>query len=106
MPALLPLRNHPELIIGRHPSWPPIWVHTRTEPYKELTGEVGVFTGTILYEFAPTRLYVQMEFNGERYLGCLMTQTAVFNRQLHDLLQNHIGLSIKEIGDLDLSHTL
>ena len=106
MPSSLQLRDHPQLIIGRHPSWPPVWVHTRTEPYKKLTGEVGVFTGTILFEFAPTRLFVKMEFEQERYLGCLLVQDAIFARQLHSFLKNLIGLSIKEIGDLDLSHTL
>ena len=39
-------------------------------------------------------------------MGCLWVQDAIFSRQLHQLLQNHIGLSIKEVGDLDLSHTL
>jgi len=47
-----------------------------------------------------------MEFEQEPYLGCLLTHDASFAIQLHKLLQNHIGLTIKEIGDLDLSHTL
>jgi len=47
-----------------------------------------------------------MEFEQEPYLGLLMVQDATFARVLHQFLQNHIGLTIKQIGDLDLSHTL
>jgi len=73
---------------------------------QRLTGEVGVFTGTKLYEQAPTRLFVQMEVGGEPYLGCLLTHDAIFCHQLHEFLKNYIGLAIREVGDLDLSHTL
>ena len=103
---ILPLREHPQFDFAGRSTWPPIWAHTRKSPYKRLTGEVGVFTGTKLYEQAPTRLFVKMEFEQEPYLGCLLTHDASFAIQLHKLLQNHIGLTIKEIGDLDLSHTL
>ena len=101
----LPLRDHPQLIIGRLLSWPPIWVHTRSLPYKTITGEIGVFTGTRVYEL-PTRLFVQMEHEQQPYVGLLLVKDAVFSRQLHEFLKNYIGLSIKEVGDLDLSHTL
>ena len=101
----LPLRDHPQLIIGRLLSWPPIWVHTRSLPYKTITGEIGVFTGTRVYEL-PTRLFVQMDYEQQPYIGLLLVKDTIFSRQLHDLLQKHVGLSIKEIGDLDLSHTL
>src|SRR5262245_44707253 len=47
-----------------------------------------------------------MEFECEPYMGCLVVQGAAFALQLHKLLRDHIGLSIKEIGDLDLSGKL
>jgi len=47
-----------------------------------------------------------MEYDGEPYLGTLMVDDAAFARKLHDFLQKHIGLSIKEVGNLDLSHML
>jgi len=103
---MLPLRDHPQFNFFGHSGWPPVWAHTRSKLYKRLTGEVGVFTGTKLYEHAPTRLFVKMEFAQEPYLGCVLTHDAIFARQLHNFLQNYIGLSIKEVGDLDLSHTL
>jgi len=103
--ARLALRDHPQLNFLGRSSWPPIWVHTRTQPYKRIIGEVGVFTGTRLYELRP-RLFVQMEYEQQPYVGCLVTDNVVFALELHQFLLNHIGLSIKEIGDLDLSHTL
>jgi len=81
-------------------------VHTRTKPYKRLTGEVGTFTGSVCYEHAPTRLFVKMEFAHEPYMGCLVLQDNIFCYQLHELLKKHVGSTIKEIGDLDLSQTL
>ena len=102
----LVLRDHPQLNFLGRSSWPPIWVHTRTTPYKKLTGEVGTFIGSICYEYATTRLFLKMAFERQPYLGCLVVQDAIFCHQLHDFLRKHIGLSIKGIGDLDLSQTL
>jgi len=47
---------------------------------------------------------VKMAFDLKPYIGCLLVQDAVFSRQLHGFLKNLIGLSIKEVGDLNLSH--
>ena len=105
MPTLS-LQDHPQLNFLPRSSWPPIWVHSHATLYKRLIGEVGTLTGIILTEYMPTKLYVKMEFEEERYLGLLTVQDAAFARQLHDFLQNYIGLTIKEIGDLDLSHNV
>src|SRR5215475_10806128 len=102
----LALQDHPQLNFLPRSSWPPIWVHTRSQPYKRLIGKVGMFTGTILTKEIPKGLYVKMEFEQDCYLGLLMVQDAVFARQLHGFLQSYIGLSIKEVGDLDLSEML
>jgi hypothetical protein len=42
----------------------------------------------------------------ESYLGTLLFRDAAICRLIYNLLQNHIGASIKEIGDLDLFRTL
>ena len=44
--------------------------------------------------------------NGRTYMGAVGFDGSVFCRQLYSLLKLKVGLSIKEIGDLDLSHTL
>jgi hypothetical protein len=47
-----------------------------------------------------------MEYEGRRYMAALGFDDAAFCSQLYIFLQSKIGLSIREIGDLDLSHTL
>ena len=89
-------------------NWPPIWVSgAGSKTYKKNLGEVGTLIGVILNEAAPDKLFLRMEIKSERrYMGCLAFNDHVFCRQLYIFLQGHIGKSIKEIGDLDLSHTL
>ncbi len=39
-------------------------------------------------------------------MGALVLNDKAFCRQLYSILQDSVGKSIKEIGDLDLSYTL
>jgi hypothetical protein len=81
------LRDHPQMNFAGYANWPPIWVSgAGSKTFKKQLGEVGTLIGVILNEAAPDKL--------------------LFCRQLYIFLQGHIGKSIKEIGDLDLSHTL
>ena len=101
------LRDHPQMNFAGYANWPPIWVSgAGSKTYKKNLGEVGTLIGVILNEAAPDRLFLRMEIKTERYMGCLAFNDHVFCRQLYIFLQGHIGKSIKEIGDLDLSHTL
>jgi hypothetical protein len=86
-------------------NWPPSWVSTRSLPPEKLNGEIGTLKAVKLYDLTPNRCFLIIEFQTRRYMGSLLFQDAVFCRQLHDLLQQHLGRSIKEIGDLDLSFT-
>jgi len=47
-----------------------------------------------------------MEYEKYIYMGCLVFDDATFCKEIHDLLQLHIGSSIKDIGSIDLSHIL
>ena len=101
------LRDHPQMNFAGYPNWPPIWVSAAgSKTYKKTSGEVGILLGLIFNKAAPDRLFLRMENRTGRYLGCLAFNDHVFCRQLSIFLQDHIGKSIKEIGDLDLSHTL
>jgi hypothetical protein len=102
------LRDHPQMNFAGYANWPPIWVSgAGSETYKKNLGEVGTLIGVILNEAAPDKLFLKMEITSDRqYMGCLAFDDQVFCRQLYIFLQDHIGKSIKEIGDLDLSHTL
>jgi hypothetical protein len=74
-------------------------------PRKKMSGEIGTLTSTAFFPEIPTRLFLIIEFENQPYLGCLVFTEAVFCQQLNAFLQDHLGRSIVEIGDMDLSHT-
>jgi len=47
-----------------------------------------------------------MDLESQRYLGTLLFTDKKFCWLICKLLKNRTGMSIKEIGDLDLSYTL
>jgi len=95
------LRDHPGIR-----SWPPIWVHSRSHPVRKQNGEIGTLTGVVFHEDIQRRLFLAIDFEGERYMGGLAFGNAALCKRLYSILQNHVGQSIKQIGDLDLSYTL
>lgn len=86
--------------------WPPVWVNTRTAPTKKINGEVGILIRTTFHPDMPKRLFLRMEMDKQPYMGCLVFSDPHFCQQLNRLLQDQLGRSLKEIGDLDLAHTL
>ena len=101
------LRDHPQMNFAGYANWPPIWVSgAGSKTYKKNLGEIGTLIGVILNNAAPDKLFLRMEIKTGRYVGCLAFNDHVFCRHLYIFLQDHIGKSIKEIGDLDLSYTL
>lgn len=54
-------------------------------------------------ESIPTAIFMKMEFKAREYMGFLSVGDAVFCLQLDKLLNHHIGRSIEEIGDIDVS---
>jgi hypothetical protein len=101
----LKLKDHPALNRFDLSTWPPVWVNAR-QPNKQLIGAGGVFERSMFHEKTPDRLFLQIEFEGARYLGCLMARDSSFCRQLHSFLRNHIGKTVRDIGDLDVSFML
>ena len=97
------LRDHPALTISGIPSWPPVWVRRRTKATRKVYGELGVFTGSVFNESMPTAIFMKMEFKAREYMGFLSVGDAVFCLQLDRLLNQNIGRSIEEIGDIDIS---
>jgi len=100
------LRDHPLLSYRGIASWPPVWINIRDFEAKKLTGEIGVLTHALLHDDVPTKCFLAIEFERVQYMGSVIFEDPAFCRQIHALLQPHIGRSIKEIGSLDLSYTL
>ena len=102
------LRDHP--LIQRHniPTWPPTWSNLVRGggSYYSVKGEVGILKKVSRNSVVPNLCFIQIEHNGDSYAGALVVDNGVFCEQLVAILQAHVGRTIKEIGDLDLSITL
>ena len=96
------LRDHPLI---RHPggkNWPPVWTQRRTDGVKAVTGEDGI----LIYVHAATdsnKCDLVVEYENENYTGTLVFDGAKLCHEVAALLRQHIGKSITEIGDLDVS---
>jgi phospholipid N-methyltransferase len=53
-------------------------------------------------EAADDILFIAIDYQGRRYMGAMLLDSSALCRQIYLLLQSHIGLSIEEIGALDL----
>lgn len=102
--SLVKLRDYSLVTNGAAPNWPPLWMQSRIGGGKAMNGEVGV----LIYVHAAEdsrKCYVVIENENENYTGTLVFDNARLCRQVADLLQQHLGRSIKEIGDLDVIFT-
>jgi hypothetical protein len=101
------LRDHPLMIRkSGYPSWPPTWTTTHHDQNDKPTGEIGTLEQVIVHELLDNKIFLFILFQSFRYMGFMSFDDLAFCSQIHTLLQAHIGQSIKEIGDIDLSHTL
>ena len=94
------LRDHPLMTYRAAPNWPPVWCHAGKP---NLTGEVGVLVNADS-DRSGSRCYLSMEFEKERYASTLLFTDVAFCWYITKVLKNRTGFTIKEIGDLDLSH--
>jgi hypothetical protein len=100
------LRNHPLISYHGLPSWPPTWSPANPKSdLKSLRGEIGRLK-YVLPNKTSDRCFLIIEHENEAYIGCLFFDDRIFCAQMVTILGNHAGLTVKEIGDLDLSRTL
>ena len=57
-------------------------------------------------ELMQTKIFLFIDYAGSRYMGMLVFDNQIFCAEIFALLKANIGRSIKDTGDLDLSHTL
>jgi hypothetical protein len=101
-----PLRDHPLMRRGDISNWPPLWTQgTKGGGTTILRGEVGVLRYIHLAAQQSKKCYLVIEHNGQHYVGALLFDDSAFCSQICTLLQQHLGRSIKEIGDLEVSFT-
>jgi hypothetical protein len=82
---------------------PPIWTNTREDPTDKPQGEIGNLQDVLMSEDDYDVLFIAIEYQGRRYMGAMGFDSPDLCLQIFILLLSHIGLSIKEIGDIDLA---
>jgi hypothetical protein len=86
---------------GTFYNWPPIWTNCQ-DPTDKLRGEIGNLQEVMMTETDDDILFIAIDYQGRRYIGAMAVDSPALCRQIYVLLQSHVGLSIEEIGDLDL----
>jgi hypothetical protein len=87
-------------------NWPPKWTTTRNDHKDNPKGEIGILEQPLRPEMFTNRIFLTIQHEGFRYMGSMAFDDPMFCYELYRLLKSHVGLSIKQIGDLDLSRTL
>jgi len=88
-------------------NWPPVWIWRGGDNKQEVRGEIGVLIDVIPSIVPPSnRIFLVIEHEDSQYMGCLLFDDPSFCRDVFRLLQAHLGLSIRDIGGLDLSCSL
>ena len=101
------LRDHPLLLYRGLSSWPPIWTWIDGQEDKNPRGEIGVLREVKLSAMKPyDKCFFVIDHDGSTYMGCLLVSDPAFCTQLVELLKEHYGQSIRDVGDIDLSRTL
>jgi hypothetical protein len=104
--SVVALRDHPLMQYRGARNWPPVWTQAGTNGKKTATGEVGRLKQVNGDSRSNKRCFLVTEHEGERYIGALLFDDAIFCWLISRVLKSHIGWSVKELGDLDLSFTL
>lgn len=103
---VVPLRDHPLMRRADISNWPRVWTQgTKARGTTILKGEVGVLRYIHLTAQQSQKCYLVIEHNGQHYVGGLLLDDSAFCSQICALLQQNIGRSIKEIGELEVSFT-
>ena len=100
------LRDHP--LVRQHliPQWPPVWVSLDDEDERKSRSVEGVLTEVREPISRSDGIVLIMDHNDNRYGSILIFSDLAFRRQVFELLKDSVGLSIQQIGDIDLSYTL
>jgi len=100
------LRDHPLLRQHLIPQWPPVWVSLDKEDERISRSEAGVLTEVREPISRLDGIVLIMHHNDNRYGSILIFSHPAFRKQIFELLKDSVGLSIQQIGDIDLSYTL
>jgi len=100
------LRDHPLLWRYLINQWPPVWASLVNEGERISGSEDGVLTEVREAMSRSDGIVLIMQHNDNRYGSILVFSDLAFRRQIFELLKDSVGLSIQQVGDIDLSYTL
>ena len=99
------LRDHPLMIRkSGYPNWPPVWNTTNHDKKDIPTGEAGTLEEVVMNNLIENKVFMLMTLGGVRYMSFMAFDDLAFTSQIFYLLKGNLGLSIKEIGDLNVWH--
>ncbi len=104
---VMKFRDHP-LMTRRSgvKTWPPRRSSTGRDKKDWPTGEVGTLQQAWLHEGLDTCIFLFIEYNGFQFTSSMYFDDLGFCYEIDTILKSNLGRSIKEIGDLDVSHLL
>jgi hypothetical protein len=82
--------------------WPPIWVGEASN-IPSPRGEVGRLVEARYTTANPRRVFLVIQHDAKRFLGCLMFKDDSSAARMSDFLQACCGMRIKDIGDLEIT---
>jgi hypothetical protein len=85
-------------------NWPPDWIRIDGEGNLKLTGEIGTLRSIVGSRLEPlATIYLMMDFEGGSYMGTLSFSESSLSNQVFELLQQHIGDGLQQVGNLEFS---
>lgn len=104
---VMKFREHPLMIRkSGMPTWPPVWTTVHRDVNDRPNGEIGTLESAMMHDLFDRKIFMFIRHDGNRFMGSMHFDDAQFCGQVFIILQFNIGRSIKEIGDLDLTHLL
>jgi hypothetical protein len=101
------LRDHPLMTYKGIRSWPPGWLWKGGYETTHPEGEVGILRDVMPSTIEPhDRCFLIMEHCGAEYSGALLLSDPAFCREICRVLFRNCGETIRDIGEIDISHTL
>jgi hypothetical protein len=97
------LRDHP--VMKRKngfQTWPPMWTTTHHDKDDKPFGEVGILEDVIMNDLIYEKVFLFIKYQDLRYMGFMGFEDPKICYEIYLLLKSKVGISIKEIGDLDL----
>ena len=86
-------------------SWPPSWTATDQGRDDKPIGEVGTLEDVVRSHIIDDKIFLFIKSHGFRYMGFINFDDPKSSNVIYTVLKCKIGLSIKDIGDLEVSFT-